>query len=455
MNKAVLVFVIFWIAAVACPQTGLARGFGGARGGGGYSGSREGGYSGNHYSGSHEGSYSRDGGYSGSREGSYSGNHYSGSHEGSYSRDSGYSGSREGSYSGNHYSGSHEGGYSRGSGYSGSREGSYSGANYSGSHEGSYNNGSFSGSRQGTYSGANYNGSHQSTYGGTVEGHASYGTTGYRGGANYAAVGYRGVDGAGANAAIPTDGGFAAAGAAAGTRNMAGYNSAHMTQPVNSAYAAARGAAVTNSFNHPGMFGEGWYGAHPGAWQATGWAADRPWAAAAWPTIGVAVGMGVGVAPISYNYGSNISYQGNQVYSDGQPVATADEYYQQAADLAQAVPAPSDDNAEWMPLGTFGLVRHEESDPSYVIQLAVDKTGAVAGNYCDMLTDHNLPVHGSVDRQTQKLAWTVGDNTKVVGEVGLYNLTQSEAPALIHIGKDKTQQWLLVRLKQPGAAEPQ
>ena len=39
-----------------------------------------------------------------------------------------------------------------------------------------------------------------------------------------------------------------------------------------------------------------------------------------------------------------------------------------------------------------------------------------------------------------------------MGETGLYNLTQDEAPALIHIGKDKTQQWMLVRLKQPEQA---
>jgi hypothetical protein len=34
----------------------------------------------------------------------------------------------------------------------------------------------------------------------------------------------------------------------------------------------------------------------------------------------------------------------------------------------------------------------------------------------------------------------------------IYNLTKDESPALIHIGKDKTQQWTLVRLKQPEQA---
>jgi hypothetical protein len=37
-------------------------------------------------------------------------------------------------------------------------------------------------------------------------------------------------------------------------------------------------------------------------------------------------------------------------------------------------------------------------------------------------------------------------------ETGLYNLTKAEAPCLIHFGQDKTEQWLLVRLKQPDAS---
>ena len=89
------------------------------------------------------------------------------------------------------------------------------------------------------------------------------------------------------------------------------------------------------------------------------------------------------------------------------------------------------------------------------MQLEINKAGVVAGNYCDMLTDHNLPVHGAVDPKTQRLAWSVGKNQKVVGEVGLYNLTQAEAPALLHVGSEKTQQWLLVRLEQPAPADEQ
>ena len=47
-----------------------------------------------------------------------------------------------------------------------------------------------------------------------------------------------------------------------------------------------------------------------------------------------------GAQPIYYDYGNNVSYQGDQVYYGDQPVATADQYYQQASTLAQSQPAP-------------------------------------------------------------------------------------------------------------------
>ena len=77
----------------------------------------------------------------------------------------------------------------------------------------------------------------------------------------------------------------------------------------------------------------------------------------------------------------------------------------------------------------------------------------MAGNYSDLISGTTVPIQGAVDKKTQRVAWTVGNNKNTVGETGLYNLTQDEAPALIHIGKDKTQQWLLVRLKQPEQGE--
>ena len=45
-------------------------------------------------------------------------------------------------------------------------------------------------------------------------------------------------------------------------------------------------------------------------------------------------------------------------------------------------------------------------------------------------------------------------NKNLVIETGLYNLAQNHATALIHYGPDRTQQYVLVRLKQPDQQQP-
>ena len=57
-------------------------------------------------------------------------------------------------------------------------------------------------------------------------------------------------------------------------------------------------------------------------------------------------------------------------------------------------------------------------------------------------------VQGFVDSKTQRAAWTVGDNKTVVYDTSISNLTKDEAPLLVHVDKDNTQQWLLVRMKK-------
>jgi hypothetical protein len=278
----------------------------------------------------------------------------------------------------------------------------------------------------------------QVSSGGTVKG--AEGTTYAHG----AAAGWAGYSGA--HVALPTDAGYGLAASGTGAVAFAGY---HQTEAVSGSVYAARGAAVRTSYAGYGAFGQGWYAAHPGAWNPTGWAAGRAWGVAAWPAVGSWYGWTSGVQPIYYDYGNNVSYQDNQVYYGDQPVASAEQYYQQTATLAQSQPVLDPTAGDWLPLGVFGLIRGSESDPHYVMQLAVNKAGAVAGNYWDVVGGTSLPIHGAIDKQTQRLAWTVGDNKDTVGETGIYNLTKDEAPALIHLGKDKTQQWTLVRLKQP------
>ena len=54
-----------------------------------------------------------------------------------------------------------------------------------------------------------------------------------------------------------------------------------------------------------------------------------------------------------------------------------------------------------------------------------------------MVSDTTVPIQGAVDKKTQRTAWTVGKNKTTVCETGIYNLTQDESPALLHIGQDK------------------
>jgi hypothetical protein len=55
-----------------------------------------------------------------------------------------------------------------------------------------------------------------------------------------------------------------------------------------------------------------------------------------------------------------------------------------------------------------------------------------------------------VDEQTQRAAWRAvdGTNANVIMETGLFNLTQDQAPALVHFGPEQTQNVLLVRLDE-------
>ncbi len=156
--------------------------------------------------------------------------------------------------------------------------------------------------------------------------------------------------------------------------------------------------------------------------------------------------------PVYYDYGNNVIYDNNNVYVNGQDAGTTQQYYQQASELAQAgekADAPAD--GDWLPLGVFALAKTGESNSIVTIELAVNKQGVIRGNYTDTKTDKTQTIQGSVDKQTQRVAFTVGDNQSDLIETGLYNLTKDEVPALVHIGEDKTEQWLLVRLKQDQA----
>jgi hypothetical protein len=261
-----------------------------------------------------------------------------------------------------------------------------------------------------------------------------------------AAIGPEGRVAAGSAVRGPL-GGAAARGVVAGP---GGYAAGFARVSPSGRYMAAAG--VRGNFNHWGLYGPGWYTSHPGAWYAAGWAAGTAWNAATWDSLGTYFGYD-SYPPVSYDYGNNITCQDNEIYIDGEDAGAAQQYYAAAASLAAtgtSASATSDSN--WMPLGVFALCKSNETKSDLAVQLAVNRDGILRGNYTDTATNQTELIHGSIDKKTQRVAFTVGDNTTNVIETGLYNLTKDEAPALIHFGTDRTEQWLLVRLKQPAAS---
>jgi hypothetical protein len=217
---------------------------------------------------------------------------------------------------------------------------------------------------------------------------------------------------------------------------------------VSGAGLRTQGAAVRTNFRYHNAFTPGWYRGYPGAWRAGRWAAAGAWVPATWSAV--ASYCRFPADPIYYNYGSSVVYEGENVYVNGEPAATAEQYAQQAlalADAGRAAAPPAED--EWQPLGVFALVRGDEQTSEKIFQLALNAHGVLRGNYYDAVTETTLPVQGSVDSRTQRAAWSVGDRRDLVFEAGIANLTEEETPILVHRGNGKTEQLTLVRIEQP------
>lgn len=212
--------------------------------------------------------------------------------------------------------------------------------------------------------------------------------------------------------------------------------------------------AVRRNYHNYGAYSADWYRRYPGAWTAAGWGAGYAWRAATWGALGNWFDYGEDEQPMYYNYGTNVVYQDNDVYVNGQDSGTAQQYYDQAQNLAATgAEADASSDEQWLPLGVFAMTKPDQSSANMDLQLAVNKAGVIRGNYTNTISQQTQPIYGSVDKKTQRACWTVGKNSETVMETGLDNLTKNEAPALIHFGADRTEQWMLVRIQQQSEPE--
>jgi len=197
--------------------------------------------------------------------------------------------------------------------------------------------------------------------------------------------------------------------------------------------------------NHPRM---NFWSEYPG------WASlriTRPYRWATWGAITGWVGYGWS-EPTSYSYGDSVYYQGDTVYQGEQPVASAEEYTQQAEAIAASAPETPPADAEWLPLGVFALTPDGQKsgpDPSLFLQLAISKEGIISGTLNNSATGQTEKIEGMADKESQRCAWTVAGKTRPVMEIGIAGLTEDSAPALVHFADGQTQQWLMVRLEEP------
>jgi hypothetical protein len=156
---------------------------------------------------------------------------------------------------------------------------------------------------------------------------------------------------------------------------------------------------------------------------------------------------GYATEPAYYDYGTTIVYEGDSVYVNGDTAATPEEYASQATVIAEeggASPAAGD---EFMTLGVYGMVQGDETTATQIFQLKINKQGVIRGEYYNATTDQTEKLTGSADKKTQRAAWTIGDKKTPVYEAGVANLTKSETTMMVHFGKDRSQQYTLVRIE--------
>ncbi|MFH1923030.1 MAG: hypothetical protein ABIP48_24465 [Planctomycetota bacterium] len=193
------------------------------------------------------------------------------------------------------------------------------------------------------------------------------------------------------------------------------------------------------------LFTPQWYVDHPAAWHATHPYANA-WAAVAWGTVYAWVG--VAPAPVAYDYGSTLVYEGDTIYVEGEAAGSAEQYAQQASELAEAGWETDGANGEWLPLGVFALTPGKQAEANVLLQLATNREGIIRGTYYDLLSENGQPVQGSVDKRTQRVAWRVASAKTAVMETGLSSLTENEAPLLVHLSDGRIQNWLMVRVEK-------
>ena len=242
----------------------------------------------------------------------------------------------------------------------------------------------------------------------------------------------------------------------------------------------------SNWAHHNRPFSHGWYGRHGGNWGYGwgGWGWGNPWAISTFGATAAWLGLNA-AEPLYGNYGTVDNVLTSETEdepadesadSENENEAAADENSgennndeinseannapeltpeQIAAAKQLAISGKEDPSKEtsFLPLGVFSIAPQGQAEASALVQLAVSKNGIMRGTYYDLLTDHDQPIRGAVDKKTQQVAFTFGDQGKVTFETSLGNLTQAKGGIVAHFENGKTSNWTLARYEKEPTAE--
>ena len=211
---------------------------------------------------------------------------------------------------------------------------------------------------------------------------------------------------------------------------------------------------VNSAAARPGdLFTKDWWFAYSDVLRGTSaYYSSKPefawWQGSPWPVLIRALGMKDEVQGFKYSNDQNIAFQNDIIYVNGQPVSSYEDFVSSARALANTHADSKMDRTAWYPLGTFAV----SSDPdqrssSQAIQLAMDGVGNISGVYVNWPQGHVLPISGSVDTNSQRVAFNIGGSDDIVVETGLANLTDEYSRVWVHLPNSHSQTWLITRIK--------
>lgn len=125
--------------------------------------------------------------------------------------------------------------------------------------------------------------------------------------------------------------------------------------------------------------------------------------------------------------------------------------YSSSTTQTAVAPAPAPIEGDWLPLGVFALANNAQSAAysKRFIQLAINRSGELAGVLYNPSTDDAKDLVGMVDKDSQRAYWSISNKLdSPIASTGIYNLTEDQTPINVHFSDGSDQTWALVRLQQ-------